>query len=149
MTYSQLFPKTGTFIISAILTAFSTIIETSSCGEVTTIIPSTGERLEYRKAEHLRFRRHINEHIVNIIPDNICPELLNSARNYRTAPDHRICFIFKQEVYRHDPGAELTFCRVERLIIGYCFIALFRMLWGLTDRLYPRPVLLRYIRAAA
>ena len=35
-------PRTGIFIISAILTAFSTIIPTSSCGEVTTIIPSTG-----------------------------------------------------------------------------------------------------------
>ena len=36
-------PTTGMFIILAILTAFSTIIETSSCGDVTMMIPSTGK----------------------------------------------------------------------------------------------------------
>ena len=35
-------PKTGTFIIFAILTAFLTIISTRSCGVVTTMIPLKG-----------------------------------------------------------------------------------------------------------
>ena len=35
-------PRIGTFIIDAIRTAFSTIIATSSCGEATTTMPSTG-----------------------------------------------------------------------------------------------------------
>ena len=39
---SSLAVMIGTFIILAILTAFSTIIETSSCGEVTITIPSRG-----------------------------------------------------------------------------------------------------------
>ncbi len=35
-------PSTGIFIISAIFTALETIMETSSWGEVTMMMPSTG-----------------------------------------------------------------------------------------------------------
>ena len=35
-------PNTGMFIIFAIFTALATIIDTSSCGDVTTMIPSRG-----------------------------------------------------------------------------------------------------------
>ena len=35
-------PSTGTFIIFAISTALETIMETSSCGEVTMMMPSSG-----------------------------------------------------------------------------------------------------------
>ena len=35
-------PRTGTFIMFAIFTAFSTIIPTNSCGVATTTIPSNG-----------------------------------------------------------------------------------------------------------
>lgn len=36
-------PRMGTFISSDIRNAFSTIMETSSCGDVTTRIPSIGK----------------------------------------------------------------------------------------------------------
>ncbi len=35
-------PSTGTCIMSAMLTALSTIMPTSSCGDVTTTTPATG-----------------------------------------------------------------------------------------------------------
>ena len=35
-------PRTGTCIISDMFNAFSTIMETSSCGDVTTRMPSMG-----------------------------------------------------------------------------------------------------------
>ena len=46
-------------------------------------------------------RRHIDKHIVNVRPDNIRPELCDSACNDRTAPYDRLSLVLKNQVDRH------------------------------------------------
>ena len=47
-------------------------------------------------------RRHIDEHIVHITPDNIRPELGHGPGNHRAAPDDGIGLVLEQQVDRHD-----------------------------------------------
>jgi hypothetical protein len=75
-------PRIGTFIISAILTAFVTIMDTSSCGEVTTTMPSTG-RTGTPSGHVARSGRQIDEHEIDVRPDDLRPELLDGTGDDR------------------------------------------------------------------
>ena len=69
------------FIIFAIFTAFSTTMLTRSCGEVTMITPSSGQGLEHVQCHVARSRRHVDEHIVDIVPQDVAPR--TAARRRR------------------------------------------------------------------
>ena len=65
-----------------------------------------GQGLEHGQRHISGSRRHINKHIVDIVPDHIGPELLYGACYDRTTPDNGIGIVFKQEIDAHklDPG---------------------------------------------
>jgi hypothetical protein len=85
-------PKSD-LIIFAIFTAFSTIMETSSCGDVTIISPLTGIDWNTVRAtsrsgacpqtERLRF------------PNDFLPKIVSPRRDNRTSPNHGVVFVFQ------------------------------------------------------
>ena len=71
------------------------------------------QRLEHRQRHVARSGRHIDEHIVHIAPVHIRPELVDDARDHRAAPEHRLRFLFEQEVDAHHLDAGVGFERLN------------------------------------
>ena len=46
--------------------------------------------------------RHIDEHIVHLVPDHVRPELLYRTRDNGAAPDHGLCLIIHEQVKAHN-----------------------------------------------
>ena len=67
------------------------------------------ERLEHSKRNVAGSRRHIHKHKVHVVPNNVRPELFNSARDHRAAPNNGTGFILEKEIHRHhlDSGFRL------------------------------------------
>ena len=57
-----------------------------------------GQALENGQRHIAGSGRHINEHVVDITPDDLRPELLNNSGNDRSAPDDRRILFFEQEI---------------------------------------------------
>ena len=56
------------------------------------------KRLKYSKRHIAGSRRHIYEHIVDILPECLTPELFHCTCDHRTTPDHRICLILQKHI---------------------------------------------------
>lgn len=77
-----------------------------------------GQGLEDRQRDVARSRRHVDEHVVDIAPDDIGPELLYCAGNDRAAPYDRSRCVFEQEVHGHDLDARLGRYRIDTVFIA-------------------------------
>lgn len=104
------------FIILAILTALPTIMETRSCGEVTTIMPSTGRDWNTVSGYVARAGRHIDEQEVYVLPYNVRPELLDGLRDDRTAVDDRVILVRQDQIDRDHLYAAFAACRDDALL---------------------------------
>ena len=62
-------------------------------------------------------RRHIDDHVVDILPNNVSPELFYRAGDHRTSPDDRIIGILQKKVDGHGLDAGLT---LDREDLGIC-----------------------------
>ena len=61
--------------------------------------------LEHRQRHVARSGRHVDEHIVHILPLDVGPELGHGARDDRAAPDDGVGLVREQEVDGHDLDA--------------------------------------------
>ena len=57
------------------------------CGVVTTIDPTTGDRLAEAERNVAGSRRHVHNEIVEVLPGHFPEELLNRAVQHRAPPD--------------------------------------------------------------
>ena len=78
-------------------------------------------RLKDRQRNVTGSGRHIDVHIVYVIPYDIRPELLYGSRNHGTAPDDRSCLIFKEKIDRHHLYPGFRFKRQECISRGKDF----------------------------
>ena len=74
------------------------------------------QRLKDRQRNVTGSWRHIDEHKVNILPDDIGPELLNSTGDNRTSPDNRIRSVFHQQIDGANVNAGLGSHRVNAFL---------------------------------
>ena len=67
--------------------------------------------LEYCQGDVARSRRHVDEHVVDIAPDDVGPELFYGAGNDRSAPYDGSRRVFQEYVHGHDFNARFCFYR--------------------------------------
>ena len=72
-----------------------------------------GQGLKHRQRHIARSGRHIDEHIVHVLPDDVRPELLDRARDDRPAPQHGVAGVVQQQVDGHDLDAGLADGRMQ------------------------------------
>ena len=77
-----------------------------------------GQGLEDRQGNVTCSRRHVDEHVVDIAPDDVGPELFNGAGNDRSAPYDRSGDIFQQQVHRHDFDASFGRNRIDAIVVA-------------------------------
>ena len=73
--------------------------------------------LEYRQRNVPRSGRHIDKHIIDVLPDHIRPELLHRARDDRAAPEHRVAGIVQQEVNGHNLNTRSAHGRMQARLL--------------------------------
>ena len=76
---------------------------------------------------------HVDEHVVDVLPLNLRPELLHGLRDEGTTPDDRVGLVLEQEVRGHDFDAAGTSVRDHELAIRGNANAVVRQTEGLRD----------------
>ena len=61
-----------------------------------------GQRLENRQRNVACSGRHIDKHVVNIVPQHVAPELSNNAGDNGTAPNDGVGLVVENKVNGHD-----------------------------------------------
>ena len=74
--------------------------------------------LEDRQGNVARSRRHVDEHVVDVAPDDVGPELFNGTGNDRSAPYDRRRDIFQQQVHGHDLDAGLGRNGIDSVVVA-------------------------------
>ena len=87
-----------------------------SCDNYNTVY---GKTLEYRQRNVARAGGHIDEHIVNVAPENLLPELIYNARNDGAAPYYRSVLLFEQQIYAHYLYSRLALDREHSLVAAH------------------------------
>lgn len=77
-----------------------------------------GQGLEDCQRNVTRSRRHVDEHVVDVAPDDVSPELFYSTGNDRAAPYDRSGSVFEQEVHGHDFDARLGRNRIDTVFVA-------------------------------
>ena len=72
-----------------------------------------GQALEYGKGNIARSRRHIDEHVVDVAPEHVGPELFDCSGNDRSSPDDGRGRIFQKDVHGHDFNAAFGDDRID------------------------------------
>ena len=67
-----------------------------------------GKRLENSQRNIACSGGHINDQTVNILPDNVCPELLYNSCDNGTSPYNGIGLVFQKKIDRHDIKTHLA-----------------------------------------
>ena len=93
--------------------ALVTIMPTSSWGEVTTMMPSTGRDWKHGEGHVAGARRHVHEEVVHVPPDHVGPELLHRPGDDGAPPHHRVGLMLHEQVEAHDLDTGLGDRRVD------------------------------------
>ena len=107
------------FIIFAMLTAFSTIMPTSSWGLATMMMPSTGRDWNTVRGTSPVPGGMSTNHEVHIPPEHVRPELLDRTGDERAAPDHRVGVMLQQQIDGHELYAGLALRRENPLVTAH------------------------------
>ena len=75
------------------------------------------QALEHRQGYVAGSGGHVNEQIVNVLPDNVRPELFHRARDDRTAPHHRVGGIVQQQIDGHYLNARAGQRRIQAVFV--------------------------------
>ena len=73
--------------------------------------------LEYSKRHIACSRRHIYKEIVDLVPDNVCPELFYHVCKNRSSPDNRSIFRWKKKVDGHNLDSVCCLHRIDAVVI--------------------------------
>ena len=83
-----------------------------------------GQALEHGERHVARSGRHVDEHVVDVAPGGVAPELADGAAQHGTAPQHGLRFVCQDEVGAHDLDAVLGLHGDEMLVgcggVGVC-----------------------------
>ena len=72
-----------------------------------------GQALEYGQGDIARSRRHIDEHVVDVAPEYVGPELFDRPGNDRSSPYDRRGRIFQEDIHGHDFDAAFGDDRID------------------------------------
>ena len=75
------------------------------------------QALEHRQGYVAGSGGHVNEQIVNVLPDNVRPELLHRARDDWAAPYHRVGGVVQQQIDGHYLNARAGQRRVQAVFV--------------------------------
>ena len=78
-----------------------------------------GQGLEHRQRHVARSGRHVDEHIVHILPLDVGPELGHGARDDRAAPDDGVGLVREQEVDGHDLDAGAGAVGIQEILAAH------------------------------
>ena len=73
--------------------------------------------LKYSKRHIACSRRHIYKEIVDLVPDNICPELFYHVCKNRSSPDNRSIFRWKKKVDGHNLDSVCCLHRIDAVVM--------------------------------
>ena len=72
--------------------------------------------LKYSQRHIAGSRRHIDKHIINVLPECLAPELLNHAAHNRSTPNYRIRLMLQNQVRRKNLYPRRSRARQHQLI---------------------------------
>ena len=78
-----------------------------------------GQGLEHRQRHIARSGRHVDEHIVHVVPLHVGPELGHGAGDDRAAPDDGVGLVRKQEVDGHDLDAGAGTVGIQEVLAAH------------------------------